>query len=449
MVKHGNPVVWGMLGWIVLAAGILLGVCFCFKYLRKCHKMKLKKEQFIKEKEKCRTQIERLKLEQEAVNEKRRALKQKLEEEEKHIFGCYLSKSRKVNLQNIREEIVNLNREKDNLLTECNKTQDEIEKNDVEIDNIDNQLKRSRKKFFAHKKRKGAILSMILVIGFADRHNMVVAAQEISSTLHAVFENEDVVEEFQTEEPVKKDEEQKIEERDNEILLDVEDDLRDNLEYNFILEEEQLKKKLDNDIVDIIFLANYSKDNIGYEDFLSDCREGNIEEKLLKVIIEEDNDEEYGIKGLLNEIAENMEKPFLTSIQKGKLIQTRTEWEESGPKSSELEKIINKRIKALKMEESISVRRTIYYRLANDYQRMGDECLIQGKNGAQIYYYYGMSIYCCYCALRYEASGENGYSDSEILNYAKARYKDIMDNEKMGISKNIIDNAMAIYSLIK
>ncbi|MDE5866019.1 MAG: hypothetical protein K2H31_05410, partial [Lachnospiraceae bacterium] len=118
------------------------------------------------------------------------------------------------------------------------------------------------------------------------------------------------------------------------------------------------------------------------------------------------------------------------------------------PTSVDLENIINKRRQVLGMDKSISNRRTIYYRLANDYQRMGKECLIQGKDGTQVYYYYGMSIYCCYCALGYECSGENSYSDEYILNYVKARYKDIMDNEKMGIPADKVNCAEKMYSLL-
>ena len=130
------------------------------------------------------------------------------------------------------------------------------------------------------------------------------------------------------------------------------------------------------------------------------------------------------------------------------MIQTQIEWEQSAPKSSELENIMDQRWQAVGMEESIPSRRTTYFLLANDYQRLGDECLIQRKDGTQIYYNYGMSIYCCYCALGYEGTGENSYSDEYILNYVKARYKDIADNAKMGIPVEKVNSAEEIYSLL-
>lgn len=470
LFENGNPLIWGALGWCVLLVFIVFMGYPIFKYARKNLEIKRTKIACIREKEKNRVKLGSAKIKkekiQEAYKKESRKLKKKLKEELKDEtklkeelrknsikeFMFFFSKRkeldrRKADLKNrvsrLEEE---MEVEIDRHLSICEELQNKVEECEEKIENVECELKENKKNFKEKMKKRKAICLVFLLILFANRKNMVATAQELKNTLVESFHSleESQMSESKAEEPVFEDAAPEIREKNIEISFDTENNLREHMNYNFIIEKEQLDKTIENKVEDIIFLTDYPNDIMGFEQFLVDWRGGEMIELLPTV----DYDEKSDLSKLLNEIAEDLEKPFLEKINDGKKIRIQIEWEQSAPKSTELETIINKRRKVLGMEESISIRRTIYYRLANDYQRLGLECLIQGKDGTQIYYYYAMSIYCCYCALGYEKSSKSAYSDEEILNYVKARYKDIMDNEKMGIPVEKVNSAEKMYSLL-
>ena len=333
----------------------------------------------------------------------------------------------------------------------CEKYQKKMEECEKHVEEADRRIEENKEKYKRKMKKRKVIFVTISFLLLLDGNNMLVTALELKNTLVESLGlskesqvNEPQVNEPDTVEPVFEDVSLENKEKNIETLPDTESGLREHMDYNFILEDEQLHKVMDDDIANIIFLTDYPKNVTGYERFLTDCREG----KMLEILPEENKDSDLGLNSLLNEIAENLEKPFLEKINRGKIILTQIEWEQSAPTSSELENIIEKRRQVLGMEKSISVRRTTYFLLANDYQRLAKECLIQRKDDAQIYYYYGMSIYCCYCSLGYERSDENLYSDEKILNYVKARYKDIIDNVKMENLPEEVNWAEKVYSIL-
>lgn len=470
LFSKGNPIVWGVTGWCVLLlyiiwVGYQLYKCYIEKYFELIHIRVV----CTSEKERIRVQLDREKLVKEKRNREYEKKRRELEKELKELkelknnlatnFNLILKNGKKVTedieeltrgIKCLEEEISELDEqmeaENEVSLDICEKLQEKVEKNEEKIKEARRKLKK-KKKIFKRKMKKGkAVFGVILIILFEDRHNMFVTAQELQNTLAESFDlsEESQVKEPETEEPVSEDITPGDKEKNTEILHDTENALREHMDYNFILEDEQLNQAIDDDIENIIFLTGYSKDVTGYEVFLKDCRE----RKIIEILPEEDSENELNLDELLNEIAEGLEKPFLKKVNEGKIIQTQIEWEQSAPRSSELENIMNKRRQALEMEESIISRRTTYFLLANDYQRLGDECLIQGKDATQIYYNYGMSIYCCYCALGYERSGKDSYSDEKILNYVEARYKDIIDNVKMEIPAEKANNVEKIYSLL-
>lgn len=328
----------------------------------------------------------------------------------------------------------------------CKEMQKKAEECEEQIEEAKCGLKENNDNFIENiKKRKAVYLTIALII-LTDRNNMLVTAQELKNTLTKSFDlsEESQADEPETVEPVAEDVTSEDKDMNTEVLHDTENALREHTDYGFILEDGQLHGVMDDEIENIIFLTDYARDETGYKRFLTDCREGNVTE----ILPEADDDNELDLGELLCKIAEGLEKPFLKEIKDGEMIQTQIEWEQSAPKSSELKNIMDQRWQAVGMEESILSRRTTYFLLANDYQRLGYECLIQRKDGTQIYYNYGMSIYCCYCALGYEWSCKNLYSDEYILNYVKSRYKDIADNAKRGIPAEKVNSAEEIYSLL-
>ena len=471
----GNPLIWGLIGWGFLLVGIILLGQPLIKYIRKYLGLKRTKAVYVSKREKNRVKLDRAKLDKEKIKEayeKRRReldkeLKEKLEKElklkeERKINSLkdikfFFTKEKRVmkDIEELEIYIKDLEKKKCNLvehmeaeieicLYNCEKYQKKMEECEKQVEEVECRLEKNKEIFKKKIKKKKAVWITVFIIILADKNNMHVTAQELKNTL---VESLDLSQESQVNEPETEETvfEEVMKNNENiELSPDIESNLREHMDYNFILEDEQLHKVLDDDIADTIFLTDYPKNMTGYEQFLTDCREG----KMIEILQEENSDSELGLNTLLNEIAEGLEKPFLEKINNGKLIPTQIEWEQSVPKSTELENIIDKRRQVLGMEESISVRRTIYFLLANDYQRLGKECLIQGKDDTQIYYYYGMSIYCCYCALGYERSDKNLYSDEIILNYVKARYKDIIDNVKTENLTEEVNRAEKIYSLL-
>lgn len=472
--RQGNPLVWGWFGWTVLLVCI---ICIGYWFIscnKQNKKIKHKKEGYINEKESTKTKIGRIDIDQRIIEEYFRAervrieksielknqqimkLKEEQEKKKKLIFDFrsffWKNKELENDIKKLGEESEELKKELDileqqrktkivELLKKNKELQEMLEDSESKIRKAENEIKKNKedflKKILKHKKA-GLVLLIILV---ANRHNMISTAEEVGKTLKDSFERNHTLEDAQINEL-------ETEETTGEeaILITEEEEieLREHMDYTFILETKQLNRIMDDDIEDIIFLLNYAEDIEGYNQFIIECKERKIKEKLPEI----SNSGKTELDVLLNEIAEDLEKPFLNKIEIGKTIQTQKEWENLAPRSSELEKIMGKRIQVLGMEDSISVRRTTYYLLANDYQRLGNECLTQEKDGSQTYYYFGMSIYCCYCALGYEKSGENVCSDKELLNYVKGRYKDIMDNEKKGISKDVVDNAERVYMVL-
>ena len=113
--------------------------------------------------------------------------------------------------------------------------------------------------------------------------------------------NTSQVNESETEEAMSEDIVMENEGKNVETSFDIDNDLREHMDYNFILEDEQLHKVLDDDIADIILLKDYSKDKLGFEQFLIDCRQGNM----IEILPEINYDKELGLNGLLNEIAKD------------------------------------------------------------------------------------------------------------------------------------------------
>lgn len=477
LVGNGNPLIWGGIGWCTILLCVIFVGYHPIKYIRKYIGLKRTKAVCESEKEKNRIKLDRAKLNKEKRKEeyekKRRELEKelkkksenelKLKEELKKNsvldFKLFFTKRKKVekdieelegDKKVLEKEIGKLEEqmgaEIDKCIHICEKLQRKVEKREEQIEEAECELEENKKIFKEKMKKKKVACVMMLLILLTDGNNMLVTAKELKDTLVESLDSskESQVNESETEKPMSEDITIVNNENDIEASLDIDHDLREHMEYNFVLEDEQLHKVLDDDIVDIIFLADYSKNVVEYRQFLSDWREGSM----IEILPEVNYDKELELNELLNEIAEDLEKPFLKKINEGKKIRTQIEWEQSAPKSMELEKIIDKRRQVLGMEDSISIRRTIYFRLANDYQRLGKECIIQGKDSTDIYYYYGMSIYCCYCALGYEKPNENLYSDEEIMNYVKARYKDIVDNVNMKILVEEVNSAEKIYSLL-
>lgn len=477
LVGKGNSLIWGGLGWCVILLCIIFVGYHPIKYVKKYIGLKRTKAVCESEKEKIRIKLDRANLNKEKKKEefeqKKRMLKKelkrrvdkelKLKEELKKIsvldFKIFFTKLKKAE-RNIEELLGNkkdleevigkleeqMEAETKKYIHICEKLQKEVERCEELIETAESELEEYKKIFKDKMKKKVAVCVMMLLILLADGNNMLATAQELKNTLVESYDSlkESQVNESETEEAMSEDIAMGNEGKNVEISFDIDNDLREHMDYNFILEDEQLHKVLDDDIVNIILLKDYSKDMTGFEQFLIDCRQGNI----IEILPEINYDKELGMNGLLNEIAKDLEKPLLEKINKGNMIRTQIEWEQSAPKSTEIENIIDKRRQVLGMEDSVSIRRTIYFRLANDYQRLGKECSIQGKDGTDIYYYYGMSIYCCYCALGYERVNESSYSDEEIMNYVKARYKDIIDNVKMEILVGEVNSAEEIYLLL-
>lgn len=465
LFSKGNPFVWGGIGWSTLLLYMILVRECIGKYFKLiwtvivcAFKKKSYRERLDDEFAK-KDQIGKI------YEEEKRRLEEELrtkKEQKKSLdknFRLKLTNARKVkkdieeltsSIEDLEEEIGKLEKQRKKeicrYIKTCKELKEKAEKCEEQMDKAKCELKENKDNYIEKmKKRKGVYLTIALII-LTNTNNMLVTAQELKNMLAESFElsEELQVNEPETGEPVSEDVTPEDKENNTEILHDTENALREHMDYNFILEDGQLHGVMDDEIEDIIFLTAYSKDVTGYKRFLTDCREGNVKE----ILPEADDNNKLDLDELLNHIAEELEKPFLGKISKGKMIKTQAEWKQSGANSSELENIMDQRRQALGMEESISVRRTTYFLLANDYQRLGDECLIQRKDGTQIYYNYGMSIYCCYCALGYEGFGENSYSDEYILNYVKARYKDIADNAKMGIPVEKVNSAEEIYSLL-
>lgn len=468
---NGNPLIWGWLGWCVVLLCIALEGYQYIKFIRSKSEFKHTIAACVSEKEKNRVKLDRIKLtyekRKEIYEEKKRKLDKELKgilEKEFELGAKLLNKPFFMKGKTVVKDIEKFTRDKKDLkkevsdlekqlgvetkkyLSYCDKLQKEVEKCEEQIEEAECNLEEKKNNFMKKKKKRKVVWRIVFLIVLTDGNNMLVTAQELKDTLVESLgsSKESQVNEPEREETASEDVALVNEEKNNETSSDIENNLREHMDYNFVLEDEQLHKVIDGDIEDIILLTGYPKNVTGYEQFLIDCREG----KLIEILPGENSDSELGLNKLLNQIAEDMEKPFLKKIDKGRTIRTQIEWEQSAPKSMELENIIDKRRQVLGMEDSIPIRRTIYFRLANDYQRLGLECLIQGKDDTQTYYYYGMSIYCCYCALGYERSGEKSYSDEAILNYVKARYKDIIENVKMENLAEEVNMAEQIYLIL-
>lgn len=468
------PLLFGGFGWCVVIIFIMYLSSPLIVYIKKYLELKRMEANCESEKEKIRIKQESVRIHMEKERgeyekekrELKKQLKRKLEDKAElektrrsslKDFKIFFTKGRNIEklIKKIESDIKDLEGKIGNLekrmgevhkkhICDCEKLQEGIEKCEEQKEDATCQIKEGKKLLWNKMKRRNVVLWIMFLFLMANGNNMLVAARELKN---ALVETIDLSKESQVDEPVagKSISENSIienKEVQSETLSDIDKDMREHMEYNFILEEGQLHKVMDGEIADIISLTEYSKNAIGYEQFLADCKKGNVIE-----VLPEASNNKIDLDELLNEIAEDLEKPFLQKISKGRKIKSRIEWNQSAPKSTELENIINKRKQVLGMEDSISIRRTIYFRLANDYQRLGKECLIQGKDDIDIYYYYGMSIYCCYCALGYEKTNECLYSDEYILNYAKARYKDIIDNVKTEILKEKVNYAGEIYLL--
>lgn len=465
------PLLFGGFGWCVVIIGIIYLSSPLIMYVKKYSELKCRGANCEREKEKIRIRQESVRIHMEKergeYEKEKRELKKKLKEklEDKSEleetrrgsiidFKIFFTKGKNIEklIKKVESDIKDLEGKISNLdkqmgeahkkhICECENLQEGIEKCEEQKEDAAYQIEEGKKLLWNKMKKRKVVLGMMFLFLWANGNNMLVAAQELKS---ALVETIDLSNESESGKSISENSVFENKEEHIEILPDIDKDLREHIDYDFILEEGQLHKTMDGDIEDIIFLTAYSKNEIGYENFLADCKKGNVIE-----VLPEANYGKIDLNELLDEIAEDLEKPFLQKISNGREIKSYIEWEQTVPKSTELENIINRRRQVLGMEDSISIRRTIYFRLANDYQRLGKECLIQGKDETDSYYYYGMSIYCCYCALGYEKNNEDLYSDEYILNYVKARYKDIIDNVKMEILKEKVNNAGEIYLLFE
>lgn len=194
-------------------------------------------------------------------------------------------------------------------------------------------------------------------------------------------------------------------------------------EYTFILEEDQLNKSLSEQEKNVLFegaVENlYTKPVSDY--FVVSADEMESVDNVLDV-------EELSIEELLTAIADELERPFLDQMEEAKECIYEDEWLQKAPTSAQLEKLMNTRKKAIIKEEGRSYRRTIYFYLANDCQRMAKECLLQQQDKETVLYYYGMSIAYCCCALNCDTGEDAPLTDEFIRNYMDTRYKDIKSN---------------------
>lgn len=449
MFMYGDPIIWGGVGWFVFLGSIIAGFCFWYLHIRNNSQIKEKIESYKGESKKCLTELERVKLQIDWVEEKYKEMTMNIQNDPRLIWDILGTREKQEKkLVNKRKKVIR------KLLKRRREIQNKIESYEREIENAEHEIKKNNEKSLSYIKKGKMFILGVLVFLVLDHTSMISAAQEFKKTIVSAWKKEtDISERSERKEIIEVDSVLEGTDKGKGVSSDVESSFRENLHYNFILEQRQLNVTMDNEIADIILGKGITEEDSGaYEQFLKECREGKIVEKLTEftfgegdVHIEIDSVE---LDSLLNEIAEDLEKPFFRNIKDRKKIQTQTEWEELAPRSSDQEKIINSRIQVLLMEESKPIRRTVYFQLANDFQRLGNECIIQDKDGNQIYFYFAMSIYSSYCALGYEENGENTYSDEEILNYVKARYKEIVDNGAKGISRDVVNNAEKMYSFL-
>lgn len=448
MFMCGNPIVWGGAGWFIFLGSVIAGFCFLYLYIKNNSQIEEKIELYKAKCKKCLTELQRVKLQIDLVKEIYTEVSTDIENDPRLVWDILgvKEKKQKQMLEKKRKKVIR------KLLKRCRKIQEKIELYEREIENAEHELKKNKEKSLEYIKKWRMLFLGVLVILLLDCKPMITTAQEVKKTIESAWKKEiDISERSEGKETIDANRAIEATDKNKESSLDMEPKARENLQYNFILEQQQLNVTMDNDIADIILGRDFTEeDSAEYELFIEDCRKGNIVEKLPESIFNKEivKTERVKLDSLLCEIADDMETPFFDKIEDGKEIQTQTNWEKFAPRSSEQQKIINSRIKVLSMKESKSVRRTVYFQLANDFQRLGNECIIQDKDGEQIYYYLGMSIYSSYCALGYEKSGENTYSDEEILNYVKARYKEIVDNGAKGIPEDVVDNAEKIYSFL-
>lgn len=424
-LNQGNATAWGWIGWLFLLAVFFI----IYIFIRDSRKQKQKLESYYSEKKE--------------LDEKYRDVNYEISRKEKLIreikkLNHKKKEKEKINIE--KNELTGMFEERDELFLQLKQCESKIKE-------LESDIKKKKNEDAEHKIRRiigAAIICFVFALNF---NNMIAAAQEAGQTISGLWnEEENLQQESPEEQHIEKTvseenekEEVEVESQYVESPSSIENGERENPDYNFIIENAHLNNTLDDTVTDIIFLSDNVMDDEGYTQFIADCKQGKITETLQK-----EYGGKLGIKGLLTEIADEYENSFLKKLEEGKTIQTQAEWERSGPRSTELSKLIDERRCALWLEESVPFRRGIYWGLANDYQRFGDECFLQGKDGTQIYYYYGMSIYCCYCALGYAGTGDDN-SDETILNYIKGRYKDIMDNEAKGIPKDVVRDAEKMY----
>ncbi|MDO4331202.1 MAG: hypothetical protein Q4C58_00755 [Eubacteriales bacterium] len=232
------------------------------------------------------------------------------------------------------------------------------------------------------------------------------------------------IERTEADEETEPDDGETGEETQPERELTSERTLREN-NYTFILEESHLHKSLSEKEKNMLFAGDpaelYTKPVGDY--FAVSETELTTEDNVLDV-------EKMNMDEQLTAIADELEKPFLSQIEEAKDCLYQDEWLRKAPSSMQLEKLMNTRKKVITQETGKPYRRTIYFRLANDCQRLADECLAQNQDEETILYYYGMSIAYCCCAMNCEMEENTALTDEFITNYLNARYRDI-ETEKL------------------
>ena len=248
------------------------------------------------------------------------------------FFDINRRKELEENIKKSKESIKNLNTsikelkenrksEKEKYLSRCEELQKKDEECEEQIEEGECELKENKRILIEKmKKRKAACIAILFII-FTNGSNMLVTAQELKNTLAESFNssikseaNVPEIEKTVIEEVVPVNKEEQI-----ETPPEMEDYLREHMDYNFIIEDEQLHNVLDDRIEDIIFLTEDSQNVMKYKQFLTGCREG----KTIKILPIND-DGKTDLDELLNEIAEVLERPFLEKIDNGKLINSET-----------------------------------------------------------------------------------------------------------------------------
>lgn len=191
--------------------------------------------------------------------------------------------------------------------------------------------------------------------------------------------------------------------------------------YRFVLTDPDRAPELDQDIVDQVYFYGADSET-ALTDYISAYVEENFGRKKSEIASDSiEND------GSTYSTYSTLENDFIKDIEDCRYMQYLDDWEQSAPRSTELDKIIEGRTTLNSIEtEGVSGCHELWWALANNYQYYALEYEYQTKNEEAIQYYYTMSIYCCMEALKYDLGSEEY---NTIYNYMITRYKDLSSSE--------------------